>query len=129
MYEVERILLERRTDMKKVTTVYQKGVIATIEQFTYADEELRQYVVYTYYDKDWNLLYIGRSKAFYHAHFFNAQRLSCFEKVKYVGFIFLENEKDMVDAKKFYKKNEQKIDEDFIVPRAEMEQRWDEWIA
>ena len=56
-------------------------------------------------------------------------RLSCFEKVKYVGFIFLENEKDMVDAKKFYKKNEQKIDEDFIVPRAEMEQRWDEWIA
>ena len=24
---------------------------------------------------------------------------------------------------------EQQIDEDFIVPRAEMEQMWDEWIA
>lgn len=115
--------------MKEVTTVYQQGVIAPIEQFTYADEELRQYVVYTYYDKNWNLLYIGRSKAFYHAHYFNAQRLKFFEKVEYVGFVFLENEKDIVDAKTFYKKNEQKLVEDFIVSRVEMEQRWSEWLA
>ncbi len=112
--------------MKEATTVYQPGIIATIEQFTYADEELRQYVVYTYYDKDWNLLYIGRSKNFYNAHYFNDQRLSFFEKVEYVGFVFLENEKDMIDAKKLYEKNKQELDEDFIVPRAEMEQRWDE---
>ena len=114
--------------MKEATTVYQQGIIAIIEQFTYADEELRQYVAYTYYDKDWNLLYIGRSKAFYHAHYFNAQRLKFFGKVEYVGFVFLENEKDMIDAKKFYRKNEQEIDEDFIVPREEMEQRWEEWL-
>lgn len=115
--------------MKEVVSVYQQGIISCIEQFTYAVEELRPYVVYTYYDKDWNLLYIGRSKAFYHAHYFNAQRLSFFEKVEYVGFVFLENEKDMISAKKFFRSKQELLDEDFIVARTEMEARWKEWLA
>lgn len=38
--------------MKKIDDVYTQGIIAFVEQFTYAEEELRQYVVYTYYDQE-----------------------------------------------------------------------------
>lgn len=95
----------RLTVMKKVTEIFDSCINGTIEQFTYADKELRQYVVYSYYDKDWNLLYIGRSMRYYDAHYFNSQRLEFFNKVEYVGFIFLGSEEEIKEAKKFYKEN------------------------
>lgn len=38
----------RLTVMKKVTEIFDSCINGTIEQFTYADKELHQYVVYSY---------------------------------------------------------------------------------
>lgn len=89
--------------------------LGRIEQFVYAAEELRQYVVYGYYDREGNLLYIGMSKNFYHAHYFNSQRLSFFENVTYVGFVFCDGEETMKLAKKYYKKHNPELREDIDI--------------
>ena len=88
--------------MNEAVSVYTGGVIATIEQFTIADEGLRQFVIYTYYGKNEEPLYIGASKDFYNAHYLNGNRLDFFEEVEYVGFVFLENEANMKEAKPYY---------------------------
>lgn len=66
---------------------------------------------------------------YYDAHYFNSQRLELFNKVEYVGFTFLGSEEEIKEAKKFYKENVEKLDEDVIVSRAEMEQVWIEWLS
>ena len=133
--------------MNEVISVYTPGVIADIEQFTFADEELRQFVIYTYYDKNEEPLYVGASKEFYAAHHFNATRLDFFKEAEYVGFVFLENEPNMKEAKPYYIRARQPkygrskypklpylkgcdvFGDDYVVSRAEMEQRWHEWLA
>lgn len=130
--------------MNKVVNVCQPGIIATIEQFTLADEELRQFVVYTYYDKNAQPLYIGGSKDFYNAHFFNSQRFSFWDEVEYVGFVFENNEEDMKISKQYYirarepKYNKHKyadldfyvgLEDEFVVYRKQMERRWREWLG
>ena len=45
--------------MQQVETVYQRGIIAAIDQFTLAEEELRLYVIYTYYHMKMKDLYIS----------------------------------------------------------------------
>lgn len=133
--------------MNEVISVYTPGVIAAIEVFTLAEEELRQFVIYTYYDKNEEPLYIGASKDFYNAHYLNGNRLDFFEEVEYVGFVFLENEANMKEAKPYYirarqpkhgRSKYQKLPylkgcdvygDDFVVSRSEMEQRWHEWLA
>lgn len=133
--------------MNTVFSVYKPGVIALIELFTYADEELRQFVVYTYYDKMGVPLYVGCSKDFYNAHYFNLQRLPCANEIEFVGFVFFEDEETMKDAKKHYiRAREPKFarslykklpcipgcdenNDDLVVSNAEMMQRWREWLS
>lgn len=133
--------------MEEVISVYTPPIIAYIEQFTLADEELRQFVIYTYYDKDEQPLYVGASKDFYNAHYFNSNRLEFFEEVEYVGFVVLKNEANMKEAKPYYIRARQpkygrskypKLpylkgcdvwSDDFVVSVAEMEQRWREWLG
>ena len=133
--------------MNTVFSVYAPGVIAVIEQFTYTDEELRQFVVYTYYDKMGVPLYVGCSKDFYNAHYFNLQRLACANEIEFVGFVFFEDEETMKDAKKYYiRAREPKIarslykklpylpgldedNDDLVVSHAEMRQYWNEWLG
>lgn len=130
--------------MRDVCPVWVSGVGSRLEQFLYADEELRQYVVYTYYSKERDPLYIGCSKSFYHAHYFNSQRLPFFDEVKYLGFFFLESESEIRDAKKHFirarEPKHNKIKErgtaflpgldssadDFVVLRSEMEEFWED---
>ena len=108
--------------MKEAVSVYQQGVIAKIEQFTYKDEALRLYVVYSYYDREWNLLRIGRSRNFYNVHTFNNFQIR--GGVEYVGFVFCENEAEAIEKKKLFKGNPDLLREDFIVSRKEMERHW-----
>lgn len=137
--------------MLLIETVYQPGVIATIEQFTYREEELRLFVIYTYYNKDEQPLYVGCSKDFYNAHYLNSERLTFFDEIKYVGFYFFENEEDIKDAKKYFIKVRQPIHnkhkyenlklykdmeyhlgvdkDDLVVLNSEMMQRWQEWLG
>lgn len=131
-------------------TVYQRGIIAIIEQFTYADEELRQYVIYTYYNKQQKPLYIGSSKDFYNSHYFNSQRLPFWNEVEFVGFCFFKSEKEINDARKYFIKvrkplyNKHKYAslklltdmeevlgedmDDLVVYNYEMEKRWREFL-
>lgn len=135
--------------MNKVENVCQPGTIATIERFTFVgfagDDNLRQYVVYTYYNSNGESLYVGGSKDFYNAHYLNYQRLSFMHEVEYVGFVFFKNEEDIKDAKKFYIKNRNpkynkhkysnltghvEIEDDVLVVYCEqMERRWREWLG
>ena len=133
--------------MNKVENVCQPGIIAAIEQFTLKGEDLRLFVVYTYYDKNEEPLYIGCSKDFYNAHYLNKYRLSYCDEIEYVGFVFLDNEDDMKDARKYYirarnpKYNQRKCkdtpllpgldpsDDDFVVYQKQMERRWGEWLG
>lgn len=130
--------------------VYQKGVIGIIEQFTFADEALRQYVVYTYYDQQRRPLYIGASKDFYNAHYLNSQRLSFWDEVEFVGFYFFECEEDIKEARKYFIKirnplyNKHKYEslklladmeyhlsedmDDLVVWNDEMMERWREFL-
>lgn len=128
--------------MNEAISIYTPGVIVAIEQFAYAVEELRQFVIYTYYDKAEEPLYIGCSKDFYNAHYFNSQQLNYFDEIEYVGFIFLRSEENMKETKKYYirarepKHNRGKyIDlpyikgcdvysDDFVVNMHEMETWW-----
>ena len=105
--------------------------LGRIEQFVYAAEELRQYVVYGYYDIEGNLLYIGMSKNFYHAHYFNSQRLPFFENVMYVGFVFCDSEETMKTARKYYKKQSQELrgDIDILTEREAMEEFWEHLLS
>lgn len=41
----------------------------------------------------------------------------------------LGSEEEIKEAKKFYKENVEKLDENVIVSRAEMEQIWIEWFS
>lgn len=131
--------------MNKAVSVYDQGVC--VETFTFAEEELRQFVIYTYYSKEEQPLYVGASKDFYNAHYFNSQRLPFFDDVAYVGFFLLDNEADMKDARKYFIKareplhNQRKCKDtpllpgldpscdDFVVSANEMEQRWREWLG
>ena len=133
--------------MIEVDSVYTQGIIAAIEVFTIADEELRQFVIYTYYDKAERPLYVGASKSFYDAHYFNSKRLGFFEEIEYVGFVFLENEENMKESKPYYIRARQPqyarskypklpylkgcdvSSDDFVVSVKEMEQRWREWLG
>ena len=133
--------------MNKAVSVYQSGVIGRIEQFTYAAEELRQFVIYTYYNRDGEPLYVGSSKAFYDAHYFNSGRLDFFDEIEYVGFFFLDSEEEIKDARKYFikarapKYNQRKcvgtdllpgLDpsaDHLVVLRKEMEQRWQENLS
>lgn len=143
--EIEKYVAENC--MKKASSVYTPGIIALIEQFTLAYEELRLYVIYTYYNKEEQPLYIGCSKDFYNAHYFNQQRLTCADEIEYVGFFFLDNEDDMKDAKKYFIKARNPIYnqrrgknvpllpgldlscDEFVVLNSEMEKRWAEWLG
>lgn len=130
--------------MNKVQSVYQRGVIATIEQFGYEEEELRQFVVYTYYDKSEKPIYIGCSKDFYNTHYLNMNSMSYADEVAYIGFVFTADEREMKGVKGFYikarnpKYNKKKYEtmplikeiveeDDLVVSRSEMEQRWREF--
>lgn len=133
--------------MNKVESCCIPGNIAIIEQFTLAVEELRQYVVYTYYDDAEQPLYVGCSKDFYNAHFNNLDRLIFANDIKYVGFFFLDNEADMKDAKKHLVKARQPkynqrvykdtpllpgLDpscDDLVVYEGQMRKRWAEWLG
>ena len=132
--------------MNTVFSVYTPGVIAVIEQFTLAYEELRQYVIYTYYNEAEEPLYVGASKSFYNAHYQNSQRLECWDEVTYVGFVFLEDEDNMRESKKYYirarspkfSRSQYKelpylkgLDvqsDELVVSNQEMMQRWNEWL-
>ncbi len=133
--------------MNSVDSCYTPGIIGTIEQFTLSEEELRQFVLYTYYDKDGQPLYLGNSKSFYNSHYLNMERLSCASEIEYVGFIFLRDESEMRDAKKYYvkarnpKHNQRKYssvellpgvdwsEDDLVVSEKEMRQRWCEFLG
>lgn len=130
--------------MNKVENVCQPGIIGAIEQFTLTDEDLRQFVIYTYYDKNKEPLYVGCSKDFYNHHFLNSNRFSFWDEVEYVGFVFEEDEYAMKIAKPFYVKarepkyNKHKysdydfyvgLEDDFVVYRKQMERRWREWLG
>ena len=64
----------------------------------------KQYVIYTYYDKDLNPLYVGASSDFYNRRYLDMYRFGDVEneKIKYTGFIDYENEKEMKEAKKHW---------------------------
>jgi len=133
--------------MNEVVSVYTPGVIAAIEMFTLADEALRQFVIYTYYNEEEEPLYVGCSKSYYHAHYFNSERLSFFDQIKYVGFVFLKTEANMKESKKYYIRARQPkhgrgkhldlpylkgcdtYGDDFVITLEEMEQRWQEWLG
>ena len=133
--------------MNEVISVYTSPIIAYIKVFTLAEEELRQFVIYTYYDKNGEPLYVGASKDFYTAHYQNADRLNFFKEVEYVGFVFLETEENMKEAKPYYIRARQPkharskypklpylkgcdvFGDDFVVSREEMERRWAEWLG
>lgn len=133
--------------MNKVESCCVPGNIAIIEQFTLAVEELRQYVVYTYYDEAEQPLYIGCSKDFYNAHHNNLDRLAFANDIKYVGFFFLDNEEEIKDAKKYLikarqPKYNQRIYKDIpllpgldpscdhlVVYAEQMMKRWREWLG
>lgn len=133
--------------MNKVESCCIPGNIAVIEQFTIADEALRQYVVYTYYDEAEEPLYIGCSKDFYNAHHLNLDKHVFADEIKYVGFFFLDNEADMKDAKKHLikarqPKYNQRIYKDtpllpgldpscdhLVVYADQMMKRWREWLG
>lgn len=138
---------ERESNVNEAISIYTPGVIGCIEQFTMAEEELRQFVIYTYYNKEEYPLYVGCSKSVYDAHYFNSGRLSFFEEVEYVGFVFLDNEAKMKDAKPYYIRARQpkygrskypKLPylkgcdvhyDELVVSRTELEQYWNEWLA
>lgn len=136
--------------MNSVDSCYTPGIIGTIEQFTLNEEELRRFVIYTYYNKDGQPLYVGRSMAFYDAHYLNLERLQFFSEVEYVGFLFMRNENDIKNAKKYYVKarnpkyNQRKCKkleflpemenldweyDDLVVREKEMRQRWSEFLG
>lgn len=133
--------------MDDVISVYAQGVIAAIELFTLAEEELRQFVIYTYYDISEKPLYVGYSKSFYSAHFSNAERLSFFDEIEYVGFVFFDNEEDMKNARNYYIRarnpiyNKRKYEDlprlpgldedsdDLVVSNRQMMHRWEEWLG
>lgn len=127
--------------MKKIDDVYTPGIIAFVEQFTYADEELRQYVVYTYYDQEEKPLYVGRSKDFYNTHYLNENTKEFMNEVVYIGFMIMKNEKETKEAVKHvirwrkpkYNKKKYKVNiklsplkDDVILLREQMEKRWHE---
>lgn len=132
--------------MKNAVSVYQPGIIATIECFTLREKELQQFVVYTYYSKDKEVLYVGQSKDFYNAHYSNSLRLECAQDIEYVGFVFFKNEDEIKDAVRYFIKarnplyNKRKYDflpvlpdvgvdnDDFVVNNHEMQKRWAEWL-
>lgn len=131
--------------MKKINDVYQQGIIAFVEQFCYAEEELRQYVVYTYYDNEKRPLYVGRSRDFYNTHYINQSVHKEFMKdVVYIGFMVMENEEEIKDAvkhvikwrePKFNKKKYKDeielapLEDDIVLSREQMEQRWREFVG
>lgn len=129
--------------MKKIDDVYTQGIIAFVEQFTYADEELRQYVVYTYYDQEENPLYIGRSKDFYNTHYINENTKEFMKEVVYIGFMVMENEDETKEAVKHiiswrkprYNKKKYNaeielslLEDDIFLSREQMEKRWSEFL-
>ncbi|MDV9420727.1 hypothetical protein RZ835_017890 [Clostridioides difficile] len=131
--------------MKKIDDVYQQGTIAFVEQFCYAEEELRQYVVYTYYDNEKRPLYVGRSRDFYNTHYINQSSHKEFMKdVVYIGFMLMENEEETKDAVKYvirwrepkYNKKKYRVEkeltpleDDIVLARGQMEQRWREFVG
>ena len=113
---------------KKVVSVY-SSIIGEIEAFSLDLGEYNPMVIYSYYDKDWNLLYIGRSKHFYDAHYLNSNKLNFFNEVKYVGFLYVQNDTKLTDnQKRYFKNNPEALKEDFIVNRMQMEKRWKEFL-
>lgn len=88
--------------MTEVYSVYQPRVSAVFERFNLKVEELRLFVVYTYYDKDGQPLYVGCSKSFCDAHYFNTTRLSFFNDIQYVGFVFFSCESELKEFKPIY---------------------------
>lgn len=127
--------------MKKIDDVYTQGITAFVEQFTYAEEELRQYVVYTYYDQKEKPLYVGRSKDFYNTHYLNENTKEFMNEVVYIGFMIMKNEKETKEAVKHvirwrepkYNKKKYKVNielsplkDDVILLREQMEKRWHE---
>lgn len=127
----------------KIDDVYAPGIIAFVEQFTYAVEELRQYVIYTYYDKEQKPLYVGRSRDFYNAHHINGNTKEFMKDVVYIGFIVMENEEEIKEAvkliisfrKPIYNKKQYKVDvelslldNDIFLLKEQMEKRWREFL-
>lgn len=128
--------------MKEPITVYQPGVIAKVEQFCYSEVQLRLYIVYTYYDKNGNPLYVGCSRDFYNTHYLNLERHSW--EIEYIGFVFMKNEEEINDAKRYFikwrnpkynkirYKNLQSIEpmeDDFVVKHDELLKRWQEFLG
>ena len=136
----------RRGCIGKVESVYCPGVIGAIEMFTFKKDFLEYFVVYTYYNKEEEPLYIGYSTSFYDAHYFN-QGKQFGKEIEYVGFVFFENAEEMKDAKKYYiearnpKYNKRKYkavpclegldisSDDIVVRNEEMTRRWQEWLG
>lgn len=116
--------------MDQVYSVLDSGVACQLELFILNVEELRQYVVYVYYNIVEEPLYVGCSKSFYNAHYFNSQRLHFFDEVEYVGFVFLDNEENMKDAKKYYvkalnpKHNKHKYNDVMLLPDLDKQSNW-----
>lgn len=133
--------------MNDIISIHEYDVIEALERLTIDYDELRQLVIYTYYDKNELPLYVGVSKDFYMEHSFNSKNLRCFKDIKYVGFVFLKDKTDINELKKYYIRarqpqyNQRKYEEilysmefdvnsdDFVVSEKEMVKKWKEWIA
>ena len=130
--------------MKKVDDVYERGIIAFVEQFCYAAEELRQYVVYTYYDENGEALYVGRSRDFCNTHYLNGNAKEFMDNVVYVGFLIMESEKEIKEAVKYViswrnpkfnkrkylvKKDLAPLEDDIVLLKEQMERRWEEFTG
>ena len=65
---------------------------------------MHTYVVYTYYDNEFNALYVGCSDDFYDKRFIDMYRFGddLTDLIKYTGFIFFEDKKSMLEAKKHW---------------------------
>lgn len=88
--------------MNEAKSIYAPEASEMIDMFMLPYADLRLHVIYTYYDKLEDPLYVGGSRNFYAAHFLNAQRLPFFNQIEYVGFVFLNSEEDVNESKKYY---------------------------
>lgn len=131
--------------MIRARSCRETGVIAIVEQFTYCEPALRLYCVYTYYDRDGKVLWVGATRNFYETHCRNLQERFFAGRIVYIGFAFLQSEEELRDVLKYYVRarhplyNREKYEDvpflkglgsasdDLVVSNRDMLSLWDEW--